>query len=126
MPRVAPGRARAHGTGAAGEPSSAGPRGSHSSQRGRYQFHSPSSFIAAGSSTPRTSVASIRIAAARPTPNCFMSMNWSVAKIPNTPTITIAAAVTTLAVDLMPWLTASSVGSPRSTASLIRLRMNTW
>ena len=29
-------------------------------------------------------------------------MNWSVAKIPNTPTITIAAAVTTPAVELMP------------------------
>jgi hypothetical protein len=42
-------------------------RGSHSSHRGRYQFHSPS-FIVAGSSTPRTIVASIRIAAARPTP----------------------------------------------------------
>ncbi len=55
-----------------------------------------------------------------------MSMNESVAKIENTPTITIAAALTTPAVDLIPWLTASSVDSPRSTASLIRLRMNTW
>ena len=55
-----------------------------------------------------------------------MSMNESVAKMPNTPTITSAAALTTPAVDLMPWLTASSVDSPRSTASLIRLRMNTW
>jgi hypothetical protein len=55
-----------------------------------------------------------------------MSMNESVAKIPKTATITTAAAVTTLAVDLMPWLTASEVDSPRSTASLIRLRMNTW
>jgi hypothetical protein len=55
-----------------------------------------------------------------------MSMNESVAKIANTPTITLAAAVTTPAVDLIPWLTASSVDWPRSTASLIRLRMNTW
>src|SRR5215210_1346250 len=111
---------------AGASPSSAGPFGSHSSQLGRYQFQSPSSFIAAGSRTPRTSVASISTAAARPTPNCFMSMNESVAKTPNTPTITSAAAVTTPAVDLMPWPTASSVDSPRSTASLIRLRMNTW
>ena len=51
-------------------------------------------------------MASIRTAAASPTPNCFMSMNESVAKIENTPTITIAAAVTTPAVDLMPWDTA--------------------
>ena len=32
-------------------------RGSHSSQLGRYQFQSPSSFIDAGSSTARTTVA---------------------------------------------------------------------
>src|SRR5215211_2663416 len=38
-------------------------RGSHSSHHGRYQFRSPSSFIVAGSSTPRTRVASIRIRA---------------------------------------------------------------
>ena len=38
---------------------------------GRYQFQSPSSFIVAGRSTPRTIVASIRIAAASPTPNCL-------------------------------------------------------
>jgi len=49
-----------------------------------------------------------------------------VAKMENTPTITSAAAVTTPAVDLMPWAIAESVDSPRSTASLIRLRMNTW
>ncbi len=55
-----------------------------------------------------------------------MSMNESVAKIENTATITSAAALTTPAVDLIPWATASSVDSPRSTASRIRLRMNTW
>jgi hypothetical protein len=43
-------------------------RGSHSSQRGRYQFQSPSSFIAAGSSTPRISVASINTAVEEPEP----------------------------------------------------------
>ena len=40
--------------------------GSQLEPLGRYQFQSPSSFIDAGSSTPRTSVASIRTAAARP------------------------------------------------------------
>src|SRR5207244_1462206 len=48
-------------------------RGIHSSQRGRYQFQSPpSSFIAAGSSTPRISVASINTATASPTPSCLI------------------------------------------------------
>src|SRR5689334_21791386 len=77
-------------------------RGSHSSQRGRYQFQSPSSFIDAGSSTARTIVASIRTAVARPTPNCFRNMNCSVPKIEKTPNITSAALVTTPAVDLIP------------------------
>ena len=47
----------------------------------------------AGRSTARTMVASISTAAARPMPSSFMSMIGSVAKIPNTPTITIAALV---------------------------------
>ena len=89
-------------------------------------MRSPSSFIAAGSSTARTSVASMRIAAARPTPIILNSTELSVAKIANTATITIAALVTTPAVERMPCATASSVDSPRSTASRIRLRMNTW
>ena len=42
--------------------------------RGRYQLRSPSSFIVAGSSTARTSVASSRIATARPTPICLNSI----------------------------------------------------
>ena len=40
--------------------------------------------------------------------------------------MTIAALVTTPAVDLMPWVIAPSVLSPRLTASRIRLMMNTW
>jgi hypothetical protein len=87
---------------------------------------SPSSFIAAGSSTARTMVASISTAVARPTPNCFSITTDSVAKIEKTKTITIAALVTTPAVVLIPNATASSVFMPRSYASLIRLRMNTW
>ena len=80
----------------------------------------------AGSSTARTIVASIRIATARPTPICLNSSSDSVAKIANTATITTAALVTTPAVLLIPCATASSVRMPRSTASRIRLRMNTW
>ena len=100
--------------------------GSQPSFFGRYQFLSPSSFIAAGSRIARTSVASIRIATARPTPSCLKTIDESVAKTPNTATITIAALVTVLAVDLMPCATASSVFMPPSNASRTRLRMNTW
>jgi len=80
----------------------------------------------AGSRTPRISVASMRTAAARPTPICFMSSDDIVPKIENTPTITMAALVTTPAVLLIPCDTASSVLIPPSNASLIRLTMNTW
>ena len=100
--------------------------GSHSSQGGRYQFRSPSSFIVAGSSTPRTIVASIRIAAASPTPNCLKNSIDSVAKTANTQTITTAALVTTPAVDLIPSEIASSIDAPRWNRSRIRLTMNTW
>ena len=48
-------------------------RGSQASQLGRYQLRSPSSFIVAGSSTPRTTVASIRTATASPTPASLRS-----------------------------------------------------
>src|SRR3954463_9590425 len=88
--------------------------GNHSSQLGRYQFHFPSSFMVAGSNTARTTVASTRTATASPTPNCLRNMNCSDAKTANTPTITMAALVTTPAVDLMPWATASSLDMPLS------------
>ena len=80
----------------------------------------------AGSRTPRTMVASIRTAAARPMPISFISRIGSVAKIENAPTITSAALVTVPAVVLIPCSTASSVLIPRSNASRTRLRMNTW
>jgi hypothetical protein len=51
-------------------------------------------------------VASIRIAGARPTPNCLKIIACRAAKIAKTPTITIAALVTTPAVVLIPWATA--------------------
>src|SRR5581483_5087488 len=118
-----PARSRAP---AEASPSPAPPlRGSQSSQRGRYQFQSPSSFISAGSSTARTTVESIRIAAASPKPICLMSSVRSVTKIANTATITTAALVTGPAVRLIPVATASSVRIPESTSSLMRLRMNT-
>ena len=40
--------------------------------------------------------------------------------------MTIAALVTTPAVDLIPWAIASSMLAPRSNVSRIRLMMNTW
>ena len=87
-------------------------RGSHSSQLGRYQFQSPSSFIAAGSITPRMIVASIRTATARPSPSSLKSRKLSVTKTRKTPTITAAALVTVPAVVAMPCCTASSVLMP--------------
>ena len=47
-------------------------------------------------------MASIRIAVASPTPNCLNISIESVAKTAKTPTMTIAALVTTPAVELMP------------------------
>src|SRR6266542_2594528 len=102
--------------------SSCSSRGSHCSQPGRYQFRSPSSFIVAGRSTARTSVASIRIAAASPTPNCLKNSSERAAKIEKTATMTIAALATTPAVDLIPSAMASSMLAPRSNASRIGRR----
>ena len=94
---------------------------------GRYQFHSPSSFIVAGSSTPRMIVASIRTAAARPTPICLNSIVDSVAKIANTATIIDRRARHDAGgrLDAVRDRVRRS-RMPRSTASRIRLRMNTW
>jgi len=70
-------------------------------------------------------VASIRIAAASPTPISLKSRKERVAKIANTATITAAALVTTPAVVRSPCETAASVDIPRSYASRMRVRMNT-
>jgi hypothetical protein len=94
--------------------------------RGSHQFQSPRSFMLAGSRTPRMSVASSRTANARPTPICLNIIQDSDPKIANTQTITSAALVTTPAVFLIAWDTASSVFMPRSKASRTRDRMNTW
>ena len=71
-------------------------------------------------------VASMRIAAERPTPIIFISIIDRVAKIANTETITAAALVTTPAVSRIPRATASRVGIPFWTCSRIRLITNTW
>src|SRR6185503_15802282 len=88
--------------------------GSHSSQRGRYQFQSPRSVIEAGSSTARTSVASISTATPSPTPSSLKKTSDSVANTPKTAIMTTAALVTTPAVVLIPCDTASDVGIPLS------------
>src|SRR5207247_3803147 len=87
-------------------------RGSHSSHFGRYQLASPSSVIEAGSRTARMIVASIRTATARPMPISFMSRIGISAKTKKTPTMTRAALVTTLAVEVIPCSTASFVERP--------------
>ena len=71
-------------------------------------------------------VASIRTAMPSPTPSCFIMISRSVPKIAKTATMMIAALVTVPAVRRMPRETASSVESPPSRSSLIRLRMKTW
>ena len=76
------------------------------SRLGRYQLRCRAASSWPGSSTARTIVASIRIAAARPTPSCFISWSEPVAKAPNVTTMTAAALVMTPAVLLMPWATA--------------------
>ena len=53
------------------------------------------SAMTAGRSSPRTIVASRKIATARPTPSCFIDVTDSVANVEKTATITIAALVIT-------------------------------
>jgi hypothetical protein len=89
-------------------------RGSHDSQRGRYQFRSPSRAITAGSRMPRTIVASSRTATASPMPTCFIEAIGIVANRANTATITTAALVIAPAVPAIPSATAWRVDSPRS------------
>jgi len=70
-------------------------------------------------------LASKRIATANPTPIIFISSIDSVAKIANTDTMTAAALVTTPAVSLMPWRTASGALNPDAAYSRTRLNTNT-
>ena len=75
---------------------------------------SPSSFIEAGSSTERMTVASMSTATPRPSPNCFIPMSDASAKLPKTPTMIAAALVICPAVILIPIDTDSSLLSPWS------------
>src|SRR5262245_10901165 len=101
-------------------------RGIHSSQLGRYQFHSPSSFIALGRSTDLMTVASMRSATATPKPICWNMIRSPRAKPENTATMISAALVMMRAVDATPNVTAS-VGSPVwMWRSRSRLSRNTW
>src|ERR687894_2045489 len=84
--------------------------GIHSSQLGRYQFQSPSTFMDAGSRTPRMIVASISTAAARPTPISLKSRKLRVTKTENTTTITTAALVTVPAVVEIAYAPVRSAG----------------
>ena len=81
--------------------------GSQSSQRGRYQFRSPRSSIAAGTSTERIRVASIRSATATPKPICWNITSSPVAKPAKTTTMIRAAPVISRAVVRTPNATAS-------------------
>jgi len=74
---------------------------------------------------PRITVASIRIAAAMPTPKILKSIRPKVPKIENTATMIAAALVTTPALRVMPPVIASRAEAPPSRNSLIRLRMKT-
>ena len=94
------------------------PRKQRSAQDGRYQLCSPSNPITAGRSSPRTIVASMKIATARPTPSCLLETTeaWRSSR---TATITIAALVITPAEWVMPRRIASRVSRPRSYPSRI-------
>ena len=78
-----------------------------------------------GTSSARTSVASIATAAAVPTPSSLMKTIREVAKAPIATQNRSAAAVTIRPVRSSPIATASEFGAPRSRASLIRDSRNT-
>ncbi len=100
--------------------------GSHSSQAGRYQLRSPSSCIAAGTSTERTIVASTSSAIAIPKPICWNITSSPAAKPRKTATMISAAPVMIRPVEEMPKETASVVSRVREERSRMRLSRNTW
>ncbi len=95
------------------------------SQRGSHQFARPSSSMVAGTSTMRTSVASMSTATARPRPMSLMARSSATTKLPNTHTMMAAAAVITRAVDASPSTTARLLSPERSYSSLIEDSRNT-
>ena len=96
-----------------------------SSHPGSHQLRSPSSSIVAGTSTIRTTVASMKIAAASPMPNILPKTSLPSTKERKTVIITAAPAVMTLADLARPSATASALSPVLSYSSLIRDSRNT-
>lgn len=95
------------------------PRRSSVSGQGSHQLAAPSSSMTAGTSTIRTMVASIRTAAARPSPICLTETFAPSMTDRNTTTMIAAAAVMTRAVLARPVLTAPVVSAVRTYSSRI-------
>lgn len=92
---------------------------------GSSQFNRPSSFIVAGTSSARTSVASRKIAAASPTPNSCSPTNRPKPNPENAAIMMIAAAVMIRPVCWRPYATACSFSWVWSHSSRIRESRNT-
>src|SRR6266487_1379717 len=119
-------RSRTSGRTGSGAGASSRRPGSQRSHRGKCQQRSPRTAMAAGTSTPRTMLASSRTATAMPTPNILKETRERVAKIEKTATMISAALVTTPALALMPPTIASWVLAPPARSSRMRLWMKTW
>ena len=72
------------------------------------------------------SVASMNTATDSPSPSCWMNTNLNVTNTAKTTTMIEAALVIVPEVTEIPRATAARKSSPRSRASLIRVRMNRW
>lgn len=98
---------------------------SRSSQFGIHQFALPRTFIDAGTTSMRMTVASSRTATARPSPNILISALSPATKLANTANMIAAAAVMTRALADSPWTMADSLSWSTIHASRMRDRMNT-
>src|SRR5271163_1961059 len=92
---------------------------------GAHQFALPSSLIAAGKSTARIRVASIRIASVIPTPDAFTNDTWDAAIARHTIDMMSAAAVTMGPTRCSPYITAALVSPRTRYSSVIRDSRNT-
>ena len=90
------------------------------SHDGAHQLASPATRMNVGTSTLRTSVASIRMAKAAPKPSCLMFVTPLDRKAANTMAISSAAAVMMRPVRCRPKATESTVSCPVSCSSLMR------
>src|SRR6266702_6750169 len=109
--------------GSAGD--SAGARSSGRAQAGSHQFHFPNTATRAGTSSPRTMVASSRIPAPNAVAATLRSVSGPVDSAPKAKNMMSAAPVTSRPVRPMPSMTPASVDPVRSRSSRIRVRMNT-